>query len=39
MIEGEKVDHLMQQTNKNTILDLIDADLVLPIAHWGSKMN
>ena len=39
MIEGEKVDHLMQQTNKNTILDLIDADLVLPIAHWCSNMH
>ena len=33
------VTYLMQQTTKTVLSDPVNADLVLPIAHWGSKMN
>ena len=35
----KKVSYLMKQMTKTIQSDLVDADLVLPIAHWGSKVN
>ena len=35
----KKVSYLMKQMTKTIQSDLVDADLVLPIAHWGSKIN
>ena len=35
----KKVTYLMQQTPTSILSDPDDADLVLPIAHWGSKMG
>ncbi len=35
----KKVSYLMQQTHTSVLSDPVDADLVLPIAHWGSKMG
>ena len=35
----KKVSYLMQQTPTSVLSDPVDTDLVLPIAHWGSKMG
>ncbi len=35
----KKVTYLMKQTHTSVLSNPVDADLVLPIAHWGSKMG
>ena len=35
----KKVTYLMKQTHTSVLSDPVDADLVLPTAHWGSKMG